>query len=251
MSKVQQTQQYRCRKIAATLAAALGEGPVWGPKAIASDWENQEVFTGIPIMAVKFDGNIILEANFRTTTESYTTNRVTDKLIPIHGGTFCCHSGSAADTQSEADVVAYQLGWHSVELTEPPLVHTAASLLKEMCYRYRKDLMAGIITEGWDSQEGRQVSSVPMEGMMVRQAFTTGDSRSSYICGYVEATYQEGVTKKECLQSTANTLSLAMKQDGSSSSVIHLAATAESEIEWKVLLGDKIVQLTIATLSPL
>uniref|UniRef100_A0A8C2XVJ4 proteasome endopeptidase complex n=1 Tax=Capra hircus TaxID=9925 RepID=A0A8C2XVJ4_CAPHI len=192
------------------------------------------VFTGIPIMAVKFDGNIILEANFRTTTESYTTNRVTDKLIPIHGGTFCCHSGSAADTQSEADVVAYQLGWHSVELTEPPLVHTAASLLKEMCYRYRKDLMAGIITEGWDSQEGRQVSS----------AFTIGDSGSSYICGYVEATYQEGVTKKECLQSTANTLSLAMKQDGSSSSVIHLAATAESEIEWKNRFLDEIKVFT-------
>ena len=154
--------------MAATLAAALGEGPVWGPKAIASDWENQEVFTGIPIMAVQFDGNIILEASFRTTTESYTTNRVTDKLTPIHGGTFCCHSGSAADTQSEANVVAYQLGWHSVELTEPPLVHTVASLLKEMCYQYRKDLMAEIITEGWDSQKGRQVSSVPMEGMMVR-----------------------------------------------------------------------------------
>ncbi|KAG5201815.1 hypothetical protein JEQ12_004578 [Ovis aries] len=214
--------------MAATLAAALGEGPVWGPKAIASDWENQEVFTGIPIMAVQFDGNIILEASFRTTTESYTTNRVTDKLTPIHGGTFCCHSGSAADTQSEANVVAYQLGWHSVELTEPPLVHTVASLLKEMCYQYRKDLMAEIITEGWDSQKGRQ-------------AFTIRDSRSSYICGYVEATYQEGVTKKECLQST----------DGSSSSVIHLAATAESGIEWKVLLGDEIVQLTIATLSPL
>ena len=46
--------------------------------------------------------------------------------------------------------------------------HTAASLLKEMCYQYREDLMAGIITEGWDSQEGGQVSSVPMEGMMVR-----------------------------------------------------------------------------------
>lgn len=109
--------------MAATLAAARGEGPapVWGPKAIASDWENQEVSTGIPIMAVQFDGDMILEANSRTTTESYTTNRVTDKLTLIHGGIFCCHSGSAADPQAEADAVTYQLGLHNVELTEPPL----------------------------------------------------------------------------------------------------------------------------------
>lgn len=58
------------------------------------------------------------------------------------------------------------------------------------------------------------------------------------------------MTKKECLQSTANTLSLAMKQDGSSGSMIRLAAIAESGVEWQVL-GDEIVQFTIATLSPL
>ncbi|KAB0382199.1 hypothetical protein FD755_004116 [Muntiacus reevesi] len=202
----------------ATLAAVRGgvPAPVWKPEAIASDWENQEVSTGIPIMAMQFDGDMILEA-------------MTDKLTPIHGGIFCCHSGSAADTQAEADAVTYQLGLHSVELTEPPRVHMAANLLKEM----------------WG-----QVSSVPMEGMMVRKAFTTGDSGSSYIYGYVEATYQEGMTKKECLQSTASTLSLAKKQDGSSSSMIRLAAIAQSGVEWQVL-GDEIVQFTIATLSSL
>ena len=39
-----------------------------------------------------------------------------------------------------------------------------------------------------------------------------------------------------------------MKQDGSSSRVIRLAAIAESGVEWQVLLGDEIVQFTIATL---
>lgn len=58
------------------------------------------------------------------------------------------------------------------------------------------------------------------------------------------------MTKKECLQSTANTLSLATKQDSSSGSMIRLAAIAESGVEWQVL-GDEIVQFTIATLSPL
>uniref|UniRef100_A0A8C0VXX8 proteasome endopeptidase complex n=1 Tax=Castor canadensis TaxID=51338 RepID=A0A8C0VXX8_CASCN len=92
------------------------------------------------------------------------------------------------------------LGFHSIELNEPPLVHTAASLFKEMCYQYREDLMAGIIIAGG------QVYSVPMGGMMVRQSFAVGGSGSSYICGYVDATYREGMSKEECLQFTANAL---------------------------------------------
>ena len=108
--------------------------PVWEPEAIASDWEHQEVSTGTPIMAMQFHGDMILEASSRTTTDSYTANRVTDKLTPIHSGIFCCHSGSAANIQAEADAVTYQLGLHSIELTEPPLIHMAANLLKEMCY---------------------------------------------------------------------------------------------------------------------
>lgn len=43
-----------------------------------------------------------------------------------------------------------------------------------------------------------------MGGMMVRQPFAIGGSGSSYIYGYVDATYREGMTKEECLQFTAN-----------------------------------------------
>uniref|UniRef100_G1T235 proteasome endopeptidase complex n=1 Tax=Oryctolagus cuniculus TaxID=9986 RepID=G1T235_RABIT len=210
--------QHRRRKMAATLVAARGAGPApaWGQEALAPDWENREVSTGTTIMAVQFDGGVVLGADSRTTTGSYIANRVTDKLTPIHDHIFCCRSGSAADTQAVADAVTYQLGFHSIELNEPPLVHTAASLFKEMCYRYREDLMAGIIIAGWDPQEGGQVYSVPMGGMMVRQSFAIGGSGSSYIYGYVDATYREGMTKEECLQFTANALALAMERDGSS-----------------------------------
>ncbi|XP_027778442.1 proteasome subunit beta type-6 isoform X1 [Marmota flaviventris] len=238
--------------MAATLVAARGEGPApsWGREAVAPDWENREVSTGTTIMAVQFDGGVVLGADSRTTTGSYIANRVTDKLTPIHDHIFCCRSGSAADTQAVADAVTYQLGFHSIELNEPPLVHTAASLFKEMCYRYREDLMAGIIIAGWDPQEGGQVYSVPMGGMMVRQSFAIGGSGSSYIYGYVDATYREGMTKEECLQFTANALALAMERDGSSGGVIRLAAIEESGVERQVLLGDQIPKFTIATLPP-
>uniref|UniRef100_A0A8C2LHW2 Proteasome subunit beta n=1 Tax=Cricetulus griseus TaxID=10029 RepID=A0A8C2LHW2_CRIGR len=172
-------------------------------EALAPDWENREVSTGTMIMAVQFNGGMVLGADSRTTTGSYIANQETDKPTPIYDRIFCCHSGSAADA------VTYQLGFHSIELNEPPLVHTAASVFKEMCYRYR-DLMAGIIIAGWDTQVGGQVYSVPMG------SFAIGGSGNSYIYGYVDATYQEGMTKDECPQFTANALALAMKRDGSS-----------------------------------
>uniref|UniRef100_A0A4X2K561 Proteasome subunit beta n=1 Tax=Vombatus ursinus TaxID=29139 RepID=A0A4X2K561_VOMUR len=155
------------------------------------------------IMAVQFDRGVVLGADSRTTTGSYIENRVTDKLTPIHDRIFFCHSGSAADTQAVADAVTYQLSFHSIELNESPPVHTAANLFKEMCYRYREDLMAGIIVAGWDPYEEGQVYSVPMGGMMVRQPFSIGSSG-------------KGMNEKQCLQFTANALALAMDQDGSS-----------------------------------
>ncbi|XP_011813753.1 PREDICTED: proteasome subunit beta type-6 isoform X3 [Colobus angolensis palliatus] len=226
--------------MAATLLAARGAGPApaWGPEAFTPDWESREVSTGTTIMAVQFDGGVVLGADSRTTTGSYIANRVTDKLTPIHDHIYCCRSGSAADTQAVADAVTYQLGFHR------------SSLFKEMCYRYREDLMAGIIIAGWDPQEGGQVYSVPMGGMMVRQSFAIGGSGSSYIYGYVDATYREGMTKEECLQFTANALALAMERDGSSGGVIRLAAIAESGVERQVLLGDQIPKFAIATLPP-
>ena len=67
---------------------------------------------------------------------------------------------------------------------------------------------------------------------------------------YVDATYQEGITKDECLQFIANALALAMERDGSSGGVIRLAAIQESGVERQVLLGDHIPKFTTATLPP-
>ena len=47
----------------------------------------------------------------------------------------------------------------SIELDEAPLVQTAANLFKQMCYRYREELMAGIIVAGWDKRRGGQVGA--------------------------------------------------------------------------------------------
>ncbi|NXU98056.1 PSB6 protein, partial [Cettia cetti] len=150
------------------------------------------------IMAVQFDGGVIIGADSRTTTGSYVANRVTDKLTPVHDRIFCCRSGSAADTQAVADAVAYQLAFHSVELEEAPRVRTAARLFQQSCYRYREELSAGIIVAGWDPRKGGQVFVVPMGGLLLPQPFAVGGSGSSYIYGFLDAAFRPGMSQEQC-----------------------------------------------------
>ncbi|KAM9778915.1 proteasome subunit beta type-6 [Syngnathus typhle] len=206
----------------------------------APDWTDKEVSTGTTIMAVEFDGGVVIGADSRTTTGAYIANRVTDKLTPIHDRIFCCRSGSAADTQAIADMVTYQLGFHSIELDEPPLVETAANLFRASCYRYREDLSAGILVAGWDRRKGGQVYCVPIGGMLVRQAVSVGGSGSSYIYGFMDSNYKVGLNKEQCVELTATALALAMERDGSSGGVIRMATISEEGVERRVILGNQL-----------
>uniref|UniRef100_A0A668T0X1 Proteasome subunit beta n=1 Tax=Oreochromis aureus TaxID=47969 RepID=A0A668T0X1_OREAU len=192
------------------------------------------------IMAVEYDGGVVIGADSRTTTGAYIANRVTDKLTRIHNKIYCCRSGSAADTQAIAEIVAYQLGFHSIELDEPPLVETAANLFRASCYRYREELTAGILVAGWDKRKGGQVYSVPIGGMLVRQPVSVGGSGSTYIYGFMDANYKPGMNKEQCMELTAAALSLAMERDGSSGGVVRLASISEEGVERRVILGNQL-----------
>ena len=69
-------------------------------------------------------------------------------------------SVSAADTQAMTDAVKNQLEWYEIEFGQPPPVHTAAHLFKNIGYEYRDQFSAGLIVGGWDKEKGGQVYSV-------------------------------------------------------------------------------------------
>ncbi|XP_053908738.1 proteasome subunit beta type-6 [Cuculus canorus] len=206
-------------------------------RAAEPGWGEGPVSTGTTIMAVEFDGGVVIGADSRTTTGAYVANRVTDKLTPVHERIFCCRSGSAADTQAVADAVAYQLAFHSVELEEPPRVRTAARLFQQTCYRYREELSAGIIVAGWDPRRGGQVYVVPLGGMLLRQPFAVGGSGSSYIYGFLDAAFRPGMSRTQCQEFVAQALALAMARDGASGGVVRLAAITADGVERSVLAG--------------
>jgi len=196
---------------------------------------------GTTIMAIEFDGGVVIGADSRTSAGTYIVNRVTDKLTKVHERIYCCRSGSAADTQFIATAVKARLQGHAIELDEKfPCVNTAATLFKEYCYEYRDHFSAGILVAGWDEQEGGQVYSIPLGGMKIRQNVAIGGSGSTWIYGLVDNQYKEGMNKDQAKEFVKMCVAHAMDRDASSGGVIRLATITKEGVERDVILGNQL-----------
>ena len=130
-----------------------------------------EIDAGTSIIAVSYEGGVVLGADSRTSTGIYVANRVSDKLTAIHDRVYCCRSGSAADTQALSDYVRHFVASHSIDIDGLPKVKTVANLFRSLCYSNKDRLLAGIIVAGWDPIKGGQVFSIPIGGAMIEQDF--------------------------------------------------------------------------------
>ncbi|CAK7246024.1 MAG: Proteasome subunit beta type-1 [Sporothrix thermara] len=196
-----------------------------------------EVNLGTSIMAITFKDGVILGADSRTTTGAYIANRVTDKLTRVHDTIWCCRSGSAADTQAVADIVQYQLNLYAM-MNGQPTTQTAASIFQEICYANKDALSAGLIIAGWDARYGGQVYSIPLGGSLHKQAYAIGGSGSTYIYGYCDANWREGMEEEEAVAFVKGALKEAIKWDGSSGGVIRMVVLTAAGADRHLYLPD-------------
>ncbi|XP_069055112.1 proteasome subunit beta type-9 isoform X2 [Lepisosteus oculatus] len=205
----------------------------------APGWQSGEVKTGTTIIAIEFDGGVVLGSDSRVSAGETVVNRVMNKLSPLHDKIYCALSGSAADAQTIAEIVNYQLDVHSMEIGEEPLVRAAASLVKNISYKYKEELSAHLIVAGWDRRAGGQVY-VTLDGLLARQPFAVGGSGSFYVYGFVDAEFRRGMSREESQRFVVNTLSLAMARDGSSGGVAYLVTIDAHGAEEQCILGNEL-----------
>lgn len=207
-----------------------------------SEWRSSEVSTGTTIIAVKYNGGVVIGSDSRASMGGvYVSSRVINKVVRVHDQIFCCMSGSLADAQAVTNAVIHRLNFHSMQMGEPPLVKSVASIMREFCYDNKEELSAGFIVAGWDRRRGPQVFDVSLGGMIVEQDFTIGGSGSTYIYGYTDAKYKPSMTRDECITFTTNALTLAMNRDNVSGGVVHLAVVDESGAQRQLIPGNKLV----------
>ncbi|KAA8629708.1 hypothetical protein SMACR_08650 [Sordaria macrospora] len=197
-----------------------------------------EVNLGTSIMAVTFKDGVILGADSRTTTGAYIANRVTDKLTKVSETIWCCRSGSAADTQAVADIVQYQLGLYEMVNARPPTTQTAAAIFQEIAYSNKDRLTAGLIIAGWDARHGGQVYNIPLGGSLHKQSYAIGGSGSTYIYGFCDANWKEGMEEAEAVAFVKEALKEAIKWDGSSGGVIRMVVLTEKGADRHLYLPD-------------
>ncbi|XP_017563962.1 proteasome subunit beta type-9 [Pygocentrus nattereri] len=210
-----------------------------GESSIQPEWLSEEVKTGTTIIAIGYEGGVVLGSDSRVSAGASVVNRVMNKLSPLHDKIYCALSGSAADAQTIAEIVNYQLDVHSIEVGEDPLVRSAATLVKNISYKYKEELSAHLIVAGWDRRAGGQVY-VTLDGLLSMQPFAVGGSGSSYIYGFVDAEYRKGMTKKESQEFVVNALTLAMGRDGSSGGVAYLVTIDQEGAVERCIPGNEL-----------
>eukprot|EP00188_Purpureofilum_apyrenoidigerum_P005314 Plantae.Rhodophyta-Purpureofilum_apyrenoidigerum.ctg6810.p1 GENE.Plantae.Rhodophyta-Purpureofilum_apyrenoidigerum.ctg6810~~Plantae.Rhodophyta-Purpureofilum_apyrenoidigerum.ctg6810.p1 ORF type:complete len:215 (+),score=37.70 Plantae.Rhodophyta-Purpureofilum_apyrenoidigerum.ctg6810:260-904(+) len=204
------------------------------------EWMKTEHSMGTSIMAVTYDGGVILGADSRTTTGAYIANRVSDKITPITENVYCCRSGSAADTQAISDYVRYYMAMHSLELGDEPKVATSAKLFRELIYRNKANLLAGIICAGYDKVGGGQVYNITLGGSLMKQSFAISGSGSGYIYGFCDSNFKENMSQEDAENFVVRALALAMSRDGSSGGVIRTLTINKDGVARKFRSGKEI-----------
>jgi len=222
---------------------SLQNFPGFSKEAIPQDWfpRGEEVSTGTTLVAVEFNGGVVIGADSRTSMGTWVANRVTDKLTPVTDSIFCCRSGSAADTQAITDIVKYKLNFAEIEQGRPATVKDAAVAFKEICYEYRDSLMAGLIVAGYDAQKKRgEVWCVPIGGMCVRQPMTIGGSGSTYLYGMMDHKYKADMEQKACEDLVLQAVTQAIHRDGSSGGCCRMAIITKDGVERKLWLNNEL-----------
>ncbi|XP_078438204.1 N-terminal nucleophile aminohydrolases (Ntn hydrolases) superfamily protein [Wolffia australiana] len=193
---------------------------------------------GTTIIGVSYNGGVVLGADSRTSTGMYIANRASDKISHLTDNVYICRSGSAADTQIISDYVRYFLHQHTIQQGQPATVKVAANLVRLMAYQNKDMLQAGMIVGGWDKYEGGQVYSVPIGGTILKQPFAIGGSGSSYLYGFMDQAWKEGMTKDEAEKLVVKAASLAMARDGASGGVIRTVIINEEGVTRNYYPGD-------------
>jgi 20S proteasome subunit beta 1 len=123
---------------------------------------------------------------------------------------------------------------------QDPPVAVAANMLQSICYSNKDQLSAGIICAGWDKESGPSVYNIPLGGGLFKGPWAIGGSGSSYIYGYCDSNYRQGMTRDECVEFLRNAVSLAMARDGSSGGTIRMVIITKEGTERIFVPGNEL-----------
>ncbi|KRY90199.1 Protein RFT1 -like protein [Trichinella pseudospiralis] len=230
-------------KVEVQLEITMTDAKLLAASGVPAYYPHEKISDGTTLVACEFEHGVMIAADTRTSSGSLVVSRVSNKISPVSEYICCMRSGSSADTQAVADIAKYQISVYEMEHKCNISVSIAAEIFRNICYRYRNDITAGIIVCGWDSVNGGQIYSIPISGMIMKQCWTAGGSGSVYAIGYLDTNFKPNMTEEEAKNFIQKALAIAITRDGSSGGCIRLCSITEKGIEHSLIPADQVADL--------
>ena len=112
-------------------------------------------------------------------------------------------------------------------------------------------LGAYMIIGGWDDKDGAQVYACTAGGNMVRTKWTTDGSGSTFIWGFLDDSFKDGMTREECENLVARAITLAMSTDSSSGGCVRLNTVNKDGIHRKFFPSSELPPMYGELATPL
>ena len=154
-----------------------------------------------------------------------------DKITPLADFVYMLRSGSASDTQAIASYVQLFIAQHVAEEGDQISVKTAANLVRGLAYQNKDAMEAGMIVAGWDRWGGGQVWGIPLGGTLLQAPFATGGSGSSYIYGWMDKNWRDGMTEEEAKAFVVAAVRYAKTWDAASGGCIRTLVITEAGVK--------------------
>lgn len=207
---------------------------------VKTKYNNIKIKLQTTIIAIVYDGGVLCAADGRTTGGFYIANRVADKIWPIAKNIYALKSGTSSDSQFLVSVTKNYISQFAIEYGDIPPVKVAARILQQYQYQYKKYLSCSLILAGVDNLEGPCIYTVGMGGTTAKVNIAANGSGSTYVMGYLDKNYKQGMTRQEAKEFLKNAVTLAMFRDGSSGGIIRIVDIRKEGVTREYYSGNQI-----------
>ncbi|KAK3017777.1 hypothetical protein RJ639_002849 [Escallonia herrerae] len=193
---------------------------------------------GTTIIGVTYNGGVVLGADSRTSTGVYVANRASDKITQLTDNVYVLQIRKLSLIMCATFSINTR---PRIQLGQPATVKVAANLVRLLSYNNKSMLQTGLIIGGWDKYEGGKIYGVPLGGTILEQPFAIGGSGSTYLYGFFDQEWKEGMTKDEAEKLVVKAVSLAIARDGASGGVVRTVIINSDGVTRNFYPGDSLL----------
>ena len=191
-----------------------------------------EVDLGTTLVAIKYNGGVLLACDSLTSSGSIVTDRSANKCYELSpsplkfGSIRLMKCGNAAHSQILSRMIFNYLNYYTMELGhgEELKLDTVSTLLKNVCYNNKKFVRSAFILSN-----GKEIHSICSGGAFFNhELFAVNGSGGTYINGYLKHVIKNNMSYYETREALIKAVALAISVDGSSGGSIRLVDVKKS-----------------------